>query len=48
METYRPVQCYVTAELHCALKMRAAQDYTTISHLVRDLIQDYINRGGAR
>lgn len=37
----RPVQCFVTPELHRALKVQAAKDGTSVSALVRDLMKTY-------
>ncbi len=37
----RTVQTFVRPELHCALKMRAAQMDQTIVEIVRDLIETY-------
>ena len=42
MKTFdRPVQTFVAPELHCALKIHAAREDTTIAAIVRRLIETY-------
>lgn len=40
----RPVQTFVAPELHRALKVRAAQDRTSVTAIVRGLIASHVAR----
>jgi len=40
----KPLQCFVTPEIHRTLKLRAVNADTTIAAIVRELVTDYCDR----
>jgi hypothetical protein len=44
----KPLQCFVTPEIHRTLKLRAFSSETTIAAIVRELVTDYCARTAFR